>query len=476
MQYNNINTSNVKEYTVTELSNALKKTLEINFDIIHLRGEISGLTVAASGHVYLSLKDEKNSIIDGIIWKGQANSINFKLEDGMEVVVVGRVSTYAPRSKYNIIINSIEIAGEGALLKLIEERRRLLSEEGLFDKKNKKPLPFLPEMIGIITSDSGAAFKDIIIRVKERFPVKILFLPVLVQGPEAPSQIAFAINKMNTLLTMKSNILAPDILIVGRGGGSLEDLMAFNEEIVVRAIYNSKIPIISAVGHEVDNSLSDYVADVRSPTPTAAAEIALPERKTLKNNLDLITSNISFSINTKLNLLYEKYEKSNLPHSHNIIEHKAQNLDINFDHLSYKIRAFMDLYKNNININKIELYSPAKYCANQLINLSSEVKLLKSTYKNFINKKINAFIKTPKILDEKLEKLINSMQISFIKTSGAIEALSYNRILERGFSLIKNEDGLSIKRAKDIVKDTKAIIHFYDGKINAKLSNDDNKK
>jgi exodeoxyribonuclease VII large subunit len=281
---------------------------------------------------------------------------------------------------------------------------------------------------------------------------------------------------MNALLTMKSNISSPDILIVGRGGGSLEDLMAFNEEIVVRAIYNSKIPIISAVGHEVDNSLSDYVADVRSPTPTAAAEIALPERKTLKNNLDLITSNISFSINTKLNLLYEKYEKSNLPHSHNIIEHKAQNLDINFDHLSYKIRAFMDLYKNNININKIELYSPAKYCANQLINLSSEVKLLKSTYKNFINKKINAFIKTPKILDEKIEKLINSMQISFIKTSGAIEALSYNRILERGFSLIKNEDGLSIKRAKDIVKDTKAIIHFYDGKINAKLSNDDNKK
>lgn len=476
MVYNNIHTSNVKEYTVTELSIALKKTLEINFDIVHVRGEISSLTVAASGHIYLTLKDEKNSIIDGIIWKGQASSINFNLEDGMEVIVVGRISTYAPRSKYNIIINSIDIAGEGALLKLIEDRRRLLSEEGLFNEKNKKPLPFLPETIGIITSDSGAAFKDIIIRVKERFPVKILFLPVLVQGPEAPGQIASAINKMNSLLTMKSNILAPDILIVGRGGGSLEDLMAFNEEIVVRAIYNSKIPIISAVGHEVDNSLSDYVADIRSPTPTAAAEIALPERKTLKNNISLISSNLFSSINTRINYLYEKYDKYNLPYSYNIIENKAQNLDIKFDQLSYMIKNFIDINKNKIIVNRIELYSPAKYCENQLINLSSEVKLLRSTYKNFINKKINSFIKTPKIMEDKFEKLLNNMQLSFIKTSGAIEALSYNRILERGFVLIKKSDGVSITRAKDIVKNTKAFIHFYDGIVNAELSNDDKKK
>ena len=200
MQYNNIYESNIKEYTVSELSNALKKTLEVNFDIIHLRGEVSGLTIAASGHVYLSLKDEKNSIIDGIIWKGQASRINFKLEDGMEVLVVGRVSTYAPRSKYNIIINTIELAGEGALLKLIENRRRLLSEEGLFDEEHKKLLPFLPNTIGIITSDTGAAFKDIIIRIKNRFPVNVILYPVLVQGSDAPQQIAEAIDKINMLV------------------------------------------------------------------------------------------------------------------------------------------------------------------------------------------------------------------------------------------------------------------------------------
>jgi len=223
MQHNNAYESNIKEYTVSELSNALKKTLEVNFDIVHLRGEISGLTIAASGHVYMSLKDDKNSLIDGIIWKGQASRVNFKLEDGMEVLVIGRVSTYAPRSKYNIIINTIELAGEGALLKLIENRRRLLAEEGLFDEKNKKLLPFLPNTIGIITSGTGAAFEDIIIRIKQRFPVRIILYPVLVQGRDAPKQIATAIDKINMLSSIKNNISIPDVLIVGRGGGSLED-------------------------------------------------------------------------------------------------------------------------------------------------------------------------------------------------------------------------------------------------------------
>ena len=316
MQHNNTYESNIKEYTVSELSNALKRTLEVNFDIVHLRGEISGLTIAASGHVYMSLKDEKNSLIDGIIWKGQASRINFKLEDGMEILVIGRISTYAPRSKYNIIINSIELAGEGALLKLIENRRRLLAEEGLFDEKNKKALPFLPSIIGIITSDTGAAFKDIIIRIKQRFPVTIILYPVLVQGSEAPNQIATAIDKINMFSTIKDDIPVPDLLIVGRGGGSLEDLMAFNEEVVVRAIYNSKIPIISAVGHEVDNSLSDYVADVRAPTPTAAAEIALPDRRTLYDNLNMVYSKSALSIKNIMSLCRKEQQKYILPMPH----------------------------------------------------------------------------------------------------------------------------------------------------------------
>ncbi len=473
MQYNNTYESNIKEYTVSELSNALKKTLEVNFDIVHLRGEISGLTIASSGHVYMSLKDDKNSLIDGIIWKGQAGRISFKLEDGMEVLVVGRVSTYAPRSKYNIIINTIELAGEGALLKLIENRRRLLSEEGLFDEGHKKLLPFLPNTIGIITSDTGAAFKDIIIRIKKRFPVNVILYPVLVQGSEAPQQIADAIDKINMLPNMNNNMPLPDLLIVGRGGGSLEDLMAFNEEVVVRAIYNSKIPIISAVGHEVDNSLSDYAADVRAPTPTAAAEIALPDRKVLYDNLNITYSKLSSSIRNIISLCIREHEQCRLPMSHNIIENKVQNLDIIIDQLYYKINTFIDSNKNKLNFNKIELYSPAKYCENQLMNLSSEIRLLKAAYKNLVNQKQHSYSEKPKILNEKFDRLINNMRMSFIKVSGAIEALSYNRILERGFALIKNENNQSITRVKDIVKDTNAIIHLYDGKIKAKLSSND---
>ena len=473
MQHNNTYESNIKEYTVSELSNALKRTLEVNFDIVHLRGEISGLTIAASGHVYMSLKDEKNSLIDGIIWKGQASRINFKLEDGMEVLVIGRISTYAPRSKYNIIINTIEMAGEGALLKLIENRRRLLAEEGLFDEKNKKALPFLPSIIGIITSDTGAAFKDIIIRIKQRFPVTIILYPVLVQGSEAPNQIATAIDKINMFSTIKDDIPVPDLLIVGRGGGSLEDLMAFNEEVVVRAIYNSKIPIISAVGHEVDNSLSDYVADVRAPTPTAAAEIALPDRRTLYDNLNMIYSKSALSIKNIMSLCRKEQQKYILPMPHTILENKVQNLDIINDQLYYKLQIFLDFYINKVSTNKIEHYSPAKYCENQLLNLSSQLRLLKAAYKNLLIKQKHSYSKQPKALSENFNRLLSKKKLSFIQASGAIESLSYIRILERGFALIKNENDQPITRAKNIVEDTNAIIHLYDGKVKAKLSKND---
>jgi len=473
MQHNNTYESNIKEYTVSELSNALKRTLEVNFDIVHLRGEISGLTIAASGHVYISLKDEKNSLIDGIIWKGQASRINFKLEDGMEVLVIGRISTYAPRSKYNIIINTIELAGEGALLKLIENRRRLLAEEGLFDEKNKKTLPFLPSIIGIITSDTGAAFKDIIIRIKQRFPVTIILYPVLVQGSEAPKQIATAIDKINMFSTIKDDIPVPDLLIVGRGGGSLEDLMAFNEEVVVRAIYNSKIPIISAVGHEVDNSLSDYVADVRAPTPTAAAEIALPDRRTLYDNLNMVYSKSALSIKNIMSLCRKEQQKYILPMSHSILENKVQNLDIINDQLHYKLQIFLDFYINKVSVNKIEHYSPAKYCENQLLNLSSQLRLLKAANKNLLIKKKHSYSKQPKALNENFDRLLSNKKLSFIKASGAIESLSYIRILERGFALIKNENDQPITRAKNIVYDTNATIHLYDGKVKAKLSKND---
>ena len=273
--------------------------------------------------------------------------------------------------------------------------------------------------------------------------------------------------------TIKDDIPVPDLLIVGRGGGSLEDLMAFNEEVVVRAIYNSKIPIISAVGHEVDNSLSDYVADVRAPTPTAAAEIALPDRRTLYDNLNMVYSKSALSIKNIMSLCRKEQQKYILPMSHTILENKVQNLDIINDQLHYKLQIFLDFYINKVSVNKIEHYSPAKYCENQLLNLSSQLRLLKAANKNLLIKKKHSYSKQPKALNENFDRLLSNKKLSFIKASGAIESLSYIRILERGFALIKNENDQPITRAKNIVYDTNATIHLYDGKVKAKLSKND---
>ncbi len=267
---------NVAVFTVGELSLALKRTVEETFGRVRVRGEISGFTRAHSGHLYFALKDA-DSVLDSVCWKGVAANLAFKPEDGMEVICTGRISTYSARSKYQIIVDSIELAGEGALLKLIEERKKRLEAEGLFAEDRKRPLPYLPDVIGVVSSPTGAVIRDILHRLADRFPRHVLLWPVAVQGEGAAEAIAAAIEGFNRLAT-KGKVPRPDVLIVARGGGSIEDLMAFNEERVVRAAAASKIPLISAVGHETDITLIDFVSDRRAPTPTAAAEIAVPVR------------------------------------------------------------------------------------------------------------------------------------------------------------------------------------------------------
>ncbi|WP_416897737.1 MAG: exodeoxyribonuclease VII large subunit [Minwuia sp.] len=264
--------SNVAEYTVSELSQKLKRTLEDAFGHVTLRGEISGFKRAASGHLYFGLKDDK-SVIDGIVWKGQAARLTFRPEDGLEVLCTGRVTSYPARSKYQIVIDRMEPAGEGALMALLEQRRKQLAAEGLFAPERKRPLPFLPARIGVVTSPTGAVIRDILHRLADRFPRHVLLWPVKVQGDGAAEEVAAAIRGFNAM----TEGLA-DLLIVARGGGSIEDLWAFNEEIVVRAAAESAIPLISAVGHETDTTLIDHASDRRAPTPTAAAEIAVPVR------------------------------------------------------------------------------------------------------------------------------------------------------------------------------------------------------
>src|SRR5947207_2327940 len=271
---------NLPEYTVSELSLALKRSVEENFSHVRVRGEISGFKRHGSGHCYFVLKDS-DAALDAVCWRQTAIRLPIKPEDGMEVVCTGRLTTYPGRSKYQLVIDSIALAGIGALLKILEDRRQRLSAEGLFAAERKKNLPFLPEIIGIVTSPSGAVIRDILHRLADRFPRRVLIWPVAVQGEGAAAQIAAAIAGFNRLAP-GGVVPRPDLLIVARGGGSLEDLMPFNEEIVVRAAAASAIPLISAVGHETDTTLIDHASDCRAPTPTAAAEMAVPVR------LDLI--------------------------------------------------------------------------------------------------------------------------------------------------------------------------------------------
>ncbi len=274
---------NAEPLTVTQLSQALKRAVEQGFGHVRVRGEISGYKRAASGHVYFSLKDA-DALIDAVMWKGQAGRIPFRAEDGLDVIATGKLTTYPGRSRYQIVVEALELAGEGALLALLEKTRVRLAAEGLFDAAAKRPLPVMPRVIGVVTSPTGAVIRDILHRLADRFPTHVLVWPVLVQGPGAAQQIADGIAGFDAL-PVGGAVPRPDLVIVARGGGSIEDLWAFNEEIVVRAAAACRIPLISAVGHETDTTLIDFAADRRAPTPTAAAEMAVPVRAELAATL-----------------------------------------------------------------------------------------------------------------------------------------------------------------------------------------------
>ena len=319
--------SNQPEYTVSELAAALKRSIEENFSIVRVRGEVSGFKRVGSGHCYFALKDA-DAVLDAVCWRMTALKLTLQPEDGMEVIATGRLSTYPSRSRYQLVVDSIELAGIGALLKLLEERRKRLASEGLFAAERKKKLPFLPEVIGVVTSPTGAVIRDILHRLADRFPRRVVVWPVAVQGEDAAAQVAAAIEGFNRLLPGGA-VPRPDLIIVARGGGSLEDLMAFNEEIVVRATAASAIPLISAVGHETDTTLIDHASDRRAPTPTAAAEMAVPVRLDLVAELGGKTARLAQGL---ARLFSERRLRLSglargLPDPHDLIGSAAQRLD-----------------------------------------------------------------------------------------------------------------------------------------------------
>ncbi|NJM51033.1 MAG: exodeoxyribonuclease VII large subunit [Sphingomonadales bacterium] len=270
---------NAQALTVSEISASLKRAVEDQFGYVRVKGELSGFKRAASGHLYFGLKDE-NAMLDGVMWKGNAARLPFAPEDGLEVVLTGKLTTYPGRSKYQIVADQMELAGEGALAVLFEKLKARLAAEGLFDPQHKRKIPAMPSVIGVVTSPTGAVIRDILHRLGDRFPSHVIIWPVLVQGENAAGQIAAAVKGFSDLQE-GGPVPRPDVLIVARGGGSIEDLWAFNEEAVVRAVAHCSIPLISAVGHETDTTLCDFAADLRAPTPTAAAEMAVPVRADL---------------------------------------------------------------------------------------------------------------------------------------------------------------------------------------------------
>ena len=275
---------NALAVTVSELAGRLKRVVEGEFGHVRLRGEISGWKRAASGHAYLALKDE-GAVIDGVIWKGQVNALAFQPQDGVEVVATGKLTTYPGRSKYQIVIERMELAGAGALMALLDKLRLKLAGEGLFDQERKKPLPYLPRVIGVVTSPTGAVIRDILHRLEDRCPTHVVVWPVKVQGEGSAAEVAAAVRGFDAL-SEGGPVPRPDLVVVARGGGSIEDLWAFNEEVVVRAVAGCSIPVISAVGHETDTTLCDHAADLRAPTPTAAAELAVPVLADLRYAID----------------------------------------------------------------------------------------------------------------------------------------------------------------------------------------------
>ena len=457
--------SNLPEYTVSQISSALKRTVEGAFSRVRIRGEISGLKRAASGHIYLTLKDDK-AVLDGVIWRGTASALNFDPEDGLETVAEGRLTTYPARSRYQIVIDRLEPAGIGALLALLEERRKKLTDEGLFDEARKRELPYLPSTIGVITSPTGAVFRDILHRLRDRFPSRVILWPVLVQGKGAAEQVTAAIEGFNKLAG-QAKISCPDLLIVARGGGSVEDLWAFNDEGVVRAAALSTIPLISAIGHETDTTLIDFAADQRAPTPTAAAEIAVPVRADLivavaeleRQMLTATTRTISESRRTIDTLAY------GLPNPYTVIGEATQRLDERTETIRRVFVSYFERHLSALQKISLKLLHPRERLTQERTRLSFLTKELTNAATAVLKESSHKWRNWTKInrFGQVIERAMEERSRSLASMAKLLESYSYQRVVERGFTVIRDLNEKPITRSAQVSDGTTAKIEFADG-------------
>jgi len=459
---------NLPAYSVSEISQRIRRTLESNFDWVRVRGEVSGFKRAASGHLYLSLKDE-NAVLDAVCWRGTAGRLAVQPEDGLEVIASGRITSYPGRSKYQIVIERLETAGEGALLKLLEERKRKLAAEGLFDEARKRPLPYLPEVIGVVTSPTGAVIRDILHRLADRFPRRVLVWPVLVQGEGAAEQVAAAIRGFNRLATGGA-VPRPDVLIVARGGGSLEDLWAFNEEIVVRAAAESEIPLISAVGHETDVTLIDFAADRRAPTPTAAAEIAVPVRVELLTTLGEATRRLQ---GAALRLVSERRSwveglARGLPDPARLVQDSTQRLDDRTERFANAMMRLLRERRTRVGELGARLPRPERQLALASERLQSPSdrlgrlppRLLR-TYRHAFDR-LDAGPRLGKALKLRHDRATDRLAA----LARVLDSVSYRKVLERGFAVVRGPGGV-IAAAKAVKPGLALDLEFADGHAGA---------
>jgi exodeoxyribonuclease VII large subunit len=468
---------NIPEWSVSELSAALKRTVEDAYGYVRVRGEISGYRGPhSSGHCYFSLKDE-GARIDAVIWKGTFGRIRFKPEEGLEVIATGRLTTYPGKSSYQIVIDRLEPAGIGALMALLEERKKKLAAEGLFDEARKQLLPWLPDVIGVVTSPTGAVIRDILHRLADRFPRHVIVWPVRVQGEGSAEEVAAAIRGFNDL-PAGGAIPRPDLLIVARGGGSIEDLWSFNEEIVVRAAADSMIPLISAVGHETDVTLIDFVADRRAPTPTAAAEMAVPVRSELIARIDGLArrSLACWSRAQEHRRTELRAAARALPSADTLLAIPRQRLDACADRLPRALRA-------NAQVHHTAFSRIAARLTPQLLQVQVERRrarfaaaagLLAASLRHNAEAQRTRIARARERLDALMERGMRALLTLIDRRADRLEragqllaALSYHGVLARGFALVRGPEGQPLRTAAAVAAGMRLDIEFQDGHVGA---------
>jgi exodeoxyribonuclease VII large subunit len=459
---------NIPVLSVSELSQQVKRTVEGSFGRVRVRGEISGFKRAASGHLYLALKDA-DAVLDGVCWRGTAQRLSIVPEDGLEVVATGRLTTYPGRSKYQIVIESLELAGEGALLKLLEERKRRLAEEGLFDEARKRPLPHLPEVIGVVTSPTGAVIRDILHRLAERFPRRVLLWPVLVQGEGAADQVAAAIEGFNALRP-GGPVPRPDVLIVARGGGSLEDLWAFNEEVVVRAAAASEIPLIAAVGHETDWTLIDLAADRRAPTPTAAAEMAVPVRADLAGQVLDLERRMAAAGARMVSDRRERVEglACGLPDARRLVEDHMQRLDDTFERLAQAARGLLRDRAGRIAQLAAGLIHPRRQLGQARERLDDLAGRLDGLRRQALKPQRQAFdaVDAARRLERAVKGRLDEAETILRGLERVLESMNYKAVLQRGYAVVRRGEEV-LTRAAQVAGGAALEIEFHDGRVAA---------